>query len=125
MADYVALVDKFLTAYNDKDFETMRNMMVPDIDMAHYNRNAFFNNREDLVAILPVFADNLAPDRKFSSALRVTASGNIVIRESDFSGTATGDIPNFASKGEHFKLRLCSLFRFNDDGLIAEWKDHG
>lgn len=125
MADYAALVEKFLTAYNDKKFETMSEMMVPNIEMAHYNRNAAFDNRDDLMVVFPIFADILAPDRKFSPAVRVTTSGNMVIRESDFTGTATDDIPNFAAKGEHFKLRLCSVFRFNDDGLIAEWKDHG
>ncbi|MGD9664698.1 MAG: nuclear transport factor 2 family protein [Novosphingobium sp.] len=125
MTDYAALVDTFLTAYNDKDFAKMGDMMVPDIDMAHYNRGAFFNSRDELLAVFPIFADSLAPDRKFSPALRVNVAGNMVYRESDFSGTATDDIPNFASKGEHFVLRLCSVFRFNNDGLIVEWKDHG
>lgn len=125
MPDFAALTDKFMKAYNDKDFETMRQMMAPDIDMAHYNRNAFFNKRDDLVAILPVFADVLAPDRKFAPPVRINVAGNVVYRESDYSGTATDDIPNFAKKGEQFKLRLCSVFRFDDDGIIVEWKDHG
>lgn len=125
MPDFVQLVDTFLTAYNNKDFAAMRDMMVPDIDMAHYNRGAFFNDRDQLMEVFPAFADNLMPDRKFSPALRITASGNVVVRESDFTGTATDDIPGFAAKGEALKLRLCSVFRFNDDGLIAEWHDHG
>jgi len=125
MSDYVQLVDTFLTAYNNKDFATMRDMMVPDIDMAHYNRGAVFTDREQLMAVFPIFADVLMPDRKFSSALRITASGNVVVRESDFTGTATDDIPGFATKGEAVNLRLCSVFRFNDAGLIAEWHDHG
>lgn len=125
MPDYVQMIDTFLTAYNDKDFAKMRGMMVPDIDMAHYNRGAAFNNLDDLMAVFPAFADVLMPDRQFSPALRVTASGQVVVRESDFTGTATDDIPGFATKGEALKLRLCSVFRFNDDGLIAEWHDHG
>lgn len=125
MPDFTALTDRFMAAYNAKDFETMRAMMAPDIDMAHHNRGAFFNDRDALCAIFPIFADVLAPDRKFSPPSRVTAVGNIVIRESDFSGTATDDIPNFAVKGEHFVLRLCSVFRFDDNGIIVEWKDHG
>ena len=125
MPDFVQLVDTFLTAYNDKDFAKMGERMVPDIDMAHYNRGAQFNHRDQLLEIFPIFADSLMPDRKFSPALRVTASGNVVVRESDFTGTARGDIPGFASDGEKLKLRLCSVFRFTDDGLIAEWHDHG
>ena len=81
MADYAALVEKFLTAYNDKEFETMKQMMVPNVDMAHYNRNASFDNRDDLMAVFPIFANILAPDRKFSPPVRVTTSGNMVIRE--------------------------------------------
>lgn len=125
MADLVGLVDKFLTAYNDKDFEAMGRMMTPDIDMAHYNRGAVFKGREELLAVFPAFAYDLAPDRAFSPALRVIVSGNMVVRESDFTATPVVDIPGFAAKGEKLNLRLCSVFRFNDEGLIAEWKDHG
>jgi len=125
MVDFAALADRFMAAYNAKDFDTMRDMLAPDVDMAHHNRGFTCNNRDDLMAVFPIFADVLAPDRKFSAPERVIVSGNIVVRESDYSGTATDDIPNFASKGEHFKFRLCSVFRFDDNGIIVEWKDHG
>jgi hypothetical protein len=124
MSKYVELVDAFLNAYNAKDFARMGAMLTDDVDMAHYNRGAAFSSKEDLLAILPAFADVLVPDRAFSPALRVTASGRIVVRESDFGGTATQDVPGFAEKGP-FTLRLCSVFRFDDNDLIAEWKDHG
>jgi hypothetical protein len=124
MSKYVELVDAFLTAYNDKDFDKMASMLTDDVDMAHFNRGAAFSKKADLLAVLPAFAEVLAPDRAFSPALRVTASGNTVVRESDFTGTATQDVPGFFEKGP-FTLRLCSVFRFNEDDLIAEWKDHG
>jgi len=125
MPDNIALLESFFEAYNRKDFEAMRRMMTPDAEMAAYNRGAAYRTRDELLAALPLFANHLAPDRKASNAIRVTAQQNVVVREYDFSGTATVDIHNMAMKGERFTLRLCSVFRFNDEGLIVEWRDHG
>ena len=123
--DYAKLAADFMAAYNAKDFDTMTRMMPKTIDFAHYNRGAFFTDRDELMAVFPIWAHGDVPDRAFSEPFRVTVSGNVVIRECDLTGTPIADVPGFAAKGERFQLRLCSVYRFNDEGLIVEWKDHG
>lgn len=124
MTDFVALSDKFIVAYNAKDFDTLRSMLADDLDFAHFNRNFAYDTPEPLIEIMNAFAANLLPDRRFETPERVTASGNVVIRESWYTGTATQDIPGFADKGP-MRMKLCSVLRFNDDGIIVEWKDYG
>lgn len=125
MADFAAMAERFFKYYSDKDFESMREMMVPNIDFAHHNRDVKFNNRDELIAVFPAFADTLAPDRCFMPPSRVNVCGNVVYLEHVFTGTATTDIPGFGNAGERFSLQLCSVLRLNDQGLVEEWKDHG
>jgi hypothetical protein len=75
--------------------------------------------------VLRQFASTLVPDRHFLPAERVTVAGNIVIREGYYTGTAQVDLPGFADAGGTIMLKFCTVMRFNDDGLLVEWKDHG
>ena len=40
-------------------------------------------------------------------------------------GTAQQDLPGFAAKDEALRLRLCSVMKFDDAGILIDWKDHG
>ena len=116
---------EMIQAYNDKDFAKLESIYAPNIDMAHFNRNASFSSSAELIAVIKAFAADFAPDRKFLPPERVTVSGNTVVRESYWTGTAVQDIPDFAAKGEAFRFRLCSVMVFDDAGMLIEWKDHG
>ena len=52
-------------------------------------------------------------------------SGNLVVREAWYAGTAAVDLPGFGTAGEAFRLRFCSVMRFDNDDILVEWKDHG
>lgn len=125
MTDFAACAERLIDAYNAKDFDTLTSLVAPDVDMAHFNRGAAFSSAEELVGVMKIFADGLAPDRKFQPAERVTTSGNTVVREGYWTATATDDIPGFAAKDEAISLRLCSVMIFDDNGILVEWKDHG
>lgn len=125
MPNFAAIADKLIEAYNAVDYDGMRAILAPDLDFAHHNRGYKFDNREDLLGVMPAFATRLAPDRRFLPPERVTASGNVVVHESIFTGNAKEDIPGWARAGEEFRLKICSVFRFDDSGRIVEWKDHG
>lgn len=125
MTDFAAAAERFVDAYNAKDFATMGSMVVPDLDFAHFNRDFKFDNWAGLAEVLQQFANVLVPDRRFLPAERTTAAGNIVVREGWYTGTATVDLPGFADAGGTIMLKFCSVLRFNDDGRIVEWKDHG
>jgi hypothetical protein len=125
MTDFTAAAERFVAAYNAKDFDTMTAMVVPDLDFSHFNRDFVFDNWTGLRDVLNQFATTLVPDRKFLPPERVTAAGNIVMREAYYTGTAQVDLPGFADAGRTIMLKFCTVLRFNDAGLIAEWKDYG
>lgn len=125
MTDYSACAERLMQAYNDKDFDTLKAGMAPDISMAHYNRGASFNRADDLIDVIRAFAADIMPDRQFLPPERVLVCGNVVVREAYWTGTPIQDIPNFAAKGETIRFRLCSLMTFNEQGILIDWKDHG
>ena len=117
----LALID----AYNRQDFDAVEAMMAPDLDFAHYNRNFALSSRADLLAVLRDFAANYMIERHFEAPERITEAGDIVVLESWYVGTAAIDLPGFGQAGEPFRLKFCSVMRFDADGLLVEWKDHG
>ena len=125
MIDLAATADRLVEAYNAKDFDTMTAMIAPDVDFAHYNRDFVLGSRDALLDVLKAFAGEYVPDRHFEAPERVTAAGDIVVREAWYVGTAAIDLPGFAKAGEAFRLRFCSVLRFDANGILVEWKDHG
>lgn len=125
MADPAAAAERLVQAYNAKDFDTLEGLIAPDIDFAHFNRDFVLNSRDALLDVLRGFASSYVPDRHFEPAERVTVAGNIVVRESWYAGTAAVDLPGFGAAGEAFRLKFCSVMRFDDDDNLVEWKDHG
>lgn len=125
MADFAACAESIIQAYNDKNFDRLRAAVAPDLKMAHFNRGASFDNANDLIDLMRAFGDSLMPDRRFEPAEGVHVSGNVVVREGYWGGTAQQDLPGFAANGEVLRLRLCSVMRFDDAGILVDWKDHG
>lgn len=125
MADPEAAAERLIQAYNAKDFEAMEAMIAPDLDFAHFNRDFKMTSRSELLEVLRAFAASYVPDRRFEAPERVIVSGNLVVREAWYAGTAAVDLPGFGTAGEAFRLRFCSVMRFDDDDILVEWKDHG
>ena len=103
----------------------MSAMIAPDLDFAHYNRDFVLTSRDALLDVLRQFASQYVPDRRFEPAERVTVTGDIVVREAWYVGTAAVDLPGFGAAGEAFRFKFCSVMRFDDQGILVEWKDHG
>lgn len=125
MTDFAAAAERLISLYNAKDLAAMKPLISPDLDFAHFNRDFAFQKRDDLFNVLTQFAEVLAPDRHFLEPERVTAAGNVVVREAYWSGTAQVDLPGFANAGGTFRLKFCTVMRFDDNGILVEWKDHG
>ena len=125
MNSYANQAQALINAYNAKDFTAMEAMISPSLDFAHFNRNFVMSTRDELLAVLRQFADTLVPDRHFEAPERVTEAGNIVVREGWYAGTAAVDLPGFGAAGEAFRLKFCSVMRFDENGILVEWKDHG
>lgn len=125
MVDVASASERLIASYNAKDFDALSALIDPDLDFAHFNRDFILSSRAALIEVLKGFAETYAPDRRFEPADRVTVAGNIVVREAWYTGTAAVDLPGFGVAGETFRFKFCSVMRFNDDGLLVEWKDHG
>jgi hypothetical protein len=123
--DYAAAAERFVGFYNAKDFERLGAMAAPNLDFSHSNRNFAFNTRDALLELPKQFASTLAPDRKFLPPERVTVSGNVVVREAYWVVTAAVDLPGFAEASGKIRFRFCSVMRFDDNGILVEWKDFG
>ncbi len=125
MVDFAGAAERLIQAYNAKDFDTLEGLIAPDIDFAHFNRDFVLTDRKALLDVLRGFAASYVPDRHFEAPERVTVAGNIVVREAWYVGTAAVDLPGFGAAGEAFRLKFCSVMRFDEAGVLVEWKDHG
>jgi hypothetical protein len=123
--DVAQAAERLIEAYNAKDFDALDALIAPDIDFTHFNRDFVLSDRQALLDVLRGFADSYVPDRHFEAPERVTVAGNIVVREAWYAGTAAVDLPGFGAAGEAFRLKFCSVMRFDNAGVLVEWKDHG
>ncbi|MFT3965824.1 MAG: nuclear transport factor 2 family protein [Sphingobium sp.] len=125
MVDVAAAAERLIQAYNAKDFTALEAAIAADIDFAHFNRDFVLTDRTALLDVLRGFASTYVPDRHFEAPERVTVAGDIVIREAWYVGTPAVDLPGFGNAGEGFRFKFCSVMRFDDAGVLVEWKDHG
>jgi ketosteroid isomerase-like protein len=125
VADNLAIAKAMVAAYNAKDFAAMEALIAPDIDFAHFNRDFALAGRAALLDVLRQFARDYFVERRFEPAERIFAAGDMVVREGWYAGICAVDLPGFGQAGESFRLKFCSVLRFDDNGMIVEWKDHG
>jgi ketosteroid isomerase-like protein len=125
MADNLASAEAMIAAYNAQDFAAMKRQIAPDVDFAHFNRNFVLTSRDELLGVLRQFASDFFVERRFEPAERVIASGDSVVRIGWYAGTCAVDLEGFGKAGETFRFKFCSVLRFDDQGVIVEWKDFG
>ena len=125
MVDYAAAADEIVAAFNEMDFERLRGLMAPNLMFRHFNRPFANDDRDEFVDLLIHFAKNVMPVRRLEVPERVTVSGNIVIREGWYSGTAAGDVEGWSVAGQEVRHKTCTVYRFDDQGLLLEWTDYG
>ncbi len=125
MADNLAYADALIAAYNAQDFAKMEAQIAADVDFAHFNRNFVLTSREELLGVLRQFASDCIPDRQFEAPERVFAVGDTVVRIGWYVGTCAVDLEGFGKAGEAFRLKFCSVLRFDDAGVIIAWNDFG
>jgi hypothetical protein len=125
MADNLACAEAMIAAYNALDFAGMEGQIAANVDFAHFNRNFALTSRDELISVLRQFASDFFIERHFEPAERTIVSGDTVVRIGWYVGTCAIDLDGFGKAGEAFRLKFCSVLRFDDQGLILEWKDFG
>jgi hypothetical protein len=133
MVDAVAATKTLITAYNNKDFDKLERLVAPNLAFAHFNRGIAFSSRDAVFALLRQSAFAAVPDRAFEDPERITSSGNVAVVEHWWTGTPSNEFKNMPghaepeghTRGQKLRVKLCSVFRFDDNGVLVEWKDHG
>jgi hypothetical protein len=120
-----AVVERFVAAYNDFDFDAMSDALAPDLHFEHVGRGFVFETRDELIGALRTFAAEYLPDRAFGEATRVSVAGSTVYREHLWSGTLAVDLPGFGKKGDAISDRLCAVYTVGAEGTITEYLDYG
>ncbi len=121
--DPINVAQRWIVAYNAKDFGTLRGMMTDDIHVEHHNRGVVLDGPEAMITIMTQF-EGLLPDRRFHSIRRQFAAGDQVVTELTWEATPTADIEGFAKKGEVICLELACVWTIRD-GRIADYHDYG
>lgn len=126
MSDATAtgVVERYIDAYNARDFDAVTACLAPDLDFRHYNRGFAFTSATELVDVLREFAAKVIPDRRLGPALRTHTVDDVVYREQLWTGTLIQDLPGFGASGDPVSLRLSTVFTVRG-GRIVEYYDYG
>jgi hypothetical protein len=114
--DAVAAATKFINAYNAKDYDALERLIHERVDFAHYNREIVHKDRSALIGMVRA-AGEMMESRQYDPPERLTAVGDVCVRESEWAATLKG--------GDVMRLRLCTVMRFDPQGVLVEWKDYG
>ncbi|MGD9601040.1 MAG: nuclear transport factor 2 family protein [Gammaproteobacteria bacterium] len=123
MSNLIEFANRWIAAYNAKDFDTLRGMMAPDMHIEHHNRGVVLDGAEAMLTVMRQFGD-LLPDRRFHSVRRQFAAGDTVVSELTWEATPTVDIDGFAKKGETIRLELACLWTVRE-GRLVDYHDYG
>lgn len=123
MSDPIAVANRWIAAYNAKDFTTLRSLMTDDLHVEHHNRGVVLEGADAMLTVMQQFGGML-PDRRFHSVRKQFAAGNTVVTELTWEATPNVDIEGFAKKGETIKLELACIWTLRD-GKVADYHDYG
>lgn len=121
--DLLRIAEKYVETYNSDDLETMKTLMSPDVEVTHHNRGVHRIGR-DIVFAGKEAASTAVPDKHFENRRRILAADGVVVIEHTWAGTATVDMPGFATAGESFAIDLCTVMTI-EDGVIVKYDDYG
>jgi steroid delta-isomerase-like uncharacterized protein len=123
MQDPLAVANRWIAAYNAKDFDSLQALMAPDIHVEHHNRGALLHGAETMLAVMRQFA-TLLPDRRFHSLRRQFVAGETVVSELVWEGTPNDDVEGFAKRGVTVKLELACIWTIRN-GRVVDYHDYG
>lgn len=123
MNNSISVANRWIAAYNAKDFAILRGLMTDDIHVEHHNRGVVIEGAAAMLEIMNQFG-GMMPDRRFHSVRRQFADGEQVVTELTWEGTSTVDIDGFAKKGETVRLELACIWTVRG-GRIADYHDYG
>jgi hypothetical protein len=118
-ADQLALIDRYLAAYNGFDVEAMLAVLSPDVRFENYSADELTAQASgiDEFRRLAEQSTSIFAEREQRIAA-LESDGNTIIARIDFHGRLAADIPGGPPAGTVLDLHGESVFTFND-GLIS------
>lgn len=115
-----ALVTRFGTAVDAKDFAAVRELIAPDfVRHCQATPGLVVSNREQFIQFLK--ADALSvPDSKQTPRYLI-AEGDLVAFWISYEGTQTGQMGPFPPSGKRMQLDAAGLFRVHNNQLAELW----
>lgn len=122
-SDPIGVANRFIEAYNAKDYDSLKGLMADDLHMVHHNRGVDLNGADAALEIMRQF-DDLLSVKRFHSTRRQFTDGERVVTEQTWEATAVQDIPGFVGKDETINLELCCVWTVRN-GKVVEYDDYG
>ncbi|WP_040796411.1 nuclear transport factor 2 family protein [Nocardia higoensis] len=110
-------------AWNRLDIDALRDLVDENVVVVHQNRGVAAKGRDLMLETVQQMSQ-VFPDRFIGETTRWATTGNSIMRETTWQGTATADVPGFGNAGEFCKLDVLSIMSF-DNGRLTEWCDYG
>ncbi|EHI12682.1 ester cyclase [Mycolicibacterium thermoresistibile] len=117
------LAHQVVDAWNRLDLDALRELVDENVVVVHQNRGVAAKGRDLMLETVKQMSE-VFPDRRIGETTRWATTGNTVMRETTWQGTATTDVPGFGAAGEFCKLNVLSIMTF-DNGRLTEWCDYG
>src|SRR5512143_701664 len=106
-----------LLAYNEKNFDRYRNILVPNVVYNEYGTGRTARGLDDVLSMWRAWAKAI-PD-SVATFMREYSSGNTAIFEIEWNGTHTAPLQTptgeIAPTGRKIKVRACQIIETRDD----------
>lgn len=118
----IEVVDAYIKAYNDFDFDTLESLIDEDIALTHHNRGFDTRGRQETIDLYRS-TPAVIPDRALTKRTAISASGDRVIVQHTLVGTPTVDVP-FGPAGQPLDVDLATVFVVKG-GRVVSYEDYG
>jgi limonene-1,2-epoxide hydrolase len=118
----VEVVEAYIRAYNDFDFDALESLIHEDIVLTHHNRGFDTRGRQETIELYRG-TPAVIPNRVLTNRADLVAVGDKVVVQHALTGTPTVDVP-FGAAGEDFTVDLVTVFVVAD-GRVVSYEDYG
>lgn len=115
--DNKAVVKQYLTAFNEQDYDTLRELAAAD--MVEHGTGGEFEGIEEVVAYLQSYYE-MFPD--YAGRMEaITAEDDLVTIRYTAQGTHTGEYKDIGPTGQYVEWTGMAMYRIEDDQIAEAW----
>ena len=115
---------QMIAAWNNRDWDTIRNAMHPDYTYTAPDGEIVKGVEEGQEAAWKSFGDGFPEGRIDVDSMQMYVDGNTVITEFRAKLTHTGTFAGIAPTGNTVEIDLCNKMVLSDDGRVLAERDY-